>query len=212
MTSYSDFFRAALTGKFKEAKEKLVKLESENPRTVEFFVHWLYYQCFPDRVPGENHDLLKAWRQVGDHGMRKTDQLVRLYKFSDQYQVPKLGNACIDGLFDHIYVKRRPLPSAEIVHFAFNKLPEKSPLRRLIVDLWCRRIRPLNYGGKNGFEKQDWPKTFLMEVTQRFSELVNNPLSGCLQIMFHEMNLCDYHEHKTDEEKKACKASRKEWK
>lgn len=48
LTHYSDFFRAALTGDFKEAEDKIVRLEEEDPTVFEFFVHWLYYQRFPD--------------------------------------------------------------------------------------------------------------------------------------------------------------------
>lgn len=37
------FFRAALTGKFKEAKEKVVRLHDTDPEVFECVVHWLYY-------------------------------------------------------------------------------------------------------------------------------------------------------------------------
>ena len=42
LTHYSEFFRAALTGGFKEAADKIVTLKDEDPDVFGVFVHWLY--------------------------------------------------------------------------------------------------------------------------------------------------------------------------
>ncbi|KAF1939775.1 hypothetical protein EJ02DRAFT_351559, partial [Clathrospora elynae] len=42
LTQRSKFFRAALTGRFKEDADKIVRLQDEEPSHFEFFVHWLY--------------------------------------------------------------------------------------------------------------------------------------------------------------------------
>jgi hypothetical protein len=39
LTHYSEFFRAALTGRFKEAEEKVVKVRDTAPDIFECFVH-----------------------------------------------------------------------------------------------------------------------------------------------------------------------------
>lgn len=53
LVHYSKFFRAALTGNFSEAKDKTVKLEEDDPKMFELFVHWLYYQSFPVKSIGD---------------------------------------------------------------------------------------------------------------------------------------------------------------
>jgi len=42
LCKYSEFFRAALQGQFKEAKEKQVTLPDDNPEVLELFVQWIF--------------------------------------------------------------------------------------------------------------------------------------------------------------------------
>ncbi|KAF2656833.1 hypothetical protein K491DRAFT_715052 [Lophiostoma macrostomum CBS 122681] len=93
LVCYSRFFRAALTGKSKEAEEKAITLEGDHVETVEFFVHWLYHQQLPDKMPTEYPEILEKWMKDDDCGARKIEQLVRLYIFCDKYDIPKLMRA-----------------------------------------------------------------------------------------------------------------------
>jgi hypothetical protein len=72
LTTYSDFFRAALTGGFVEAEEKVVKLEEDRSQTFVFFVHWLYHQRLPDRSKGDADEIVKPWSFKTDAAKKTT--------------------------------------------------------------------------------------------------------------------------------------------
>lgn len=80
LVHHSAFFRAALTGSFKEAGEKVVKLPHEQCTIVELFVHWLYYHDLPTRDAGDAKHLVQ----------QRADNLIQLHVFSDVYDVPEL--------------------------------------------------------------------------------------------------------------------------
>ncbi|KAJ4334039.1 hypothetical protein N0V95_009273 [Ascochyta clinopodiicola] len=195
LTYHSQFFKAALTGNFKEAGDKTVTLEEDDPLIFEFFVHWLYHKGFPAKH-NTTVELLNDWEHEKDNGGAKTGNLINLYILSDQYGVPDLRFLALTELFQHMEEPETGLPNrSQIVH-AFNSLPDGSALLLYLVDSHC-----LYSGGtfceyENAYE---FPSAFLVGIIRRYSQYARGDRSPS-----EELNLCDYHLHKDDKERSKC--------
>ncbi|KAH8730248.1 hypothetical protein GQ44DRAFT_823579 [Phaeosphaeriaceae sp. PMI808] len=149
---YSTFFCKALTGEFKEAKEKSVKLEDEDPRTFEIFVHWLYYQRLPDKDMGDNAHILEMWQHAivdqdeiidEDDQSFRSDNCIEMYIFGDKYAVEKLSLHATQLL--GLYAKNcKEIPRSFAVKKLFDLLPQDSPLCVQIIKLFCELVDPKN--------------------------------------------------------------------
>lgn len=115
LTHHSPFFRAALTGKFKEAEEKVVRLPEEQPSVVESFVYWVYHQRFPSKKWGDAVELIKTFARY----------ILELHIFSDKYDVPELGNETL-GFFLYQYSDAAFIPNQSDIQRGFNALPDTS--------------------------------------------------------------------------------------
>lgn len=185
---HSDFFKAALTGNFKEAAEKTVALTEEDPVFFEFFVHWLYYQKLPTKDDADVN-LLGQWMNEDDYGDLETDNLIVLHILADKYGVAKLKRDTTDGLLDHIETGNGFFPSATQISDAYKSLPRNSALLKLLVDLVCR------FPGSVDWE-DDFPLPFVRAVLKLFSA------EGCLYS--ERLDECDYHDRKAGEKKCSC--------
>jgi len=210
LTFYSEFFRAALTGKSKEANEKTVEIEN-NAQTFEFFVFWLYHQQrFPDEDCGDDPDFVAKWQGEEEPEYHiVVDHLVKLYVLGDRYNIPRLRKAVIGEIFDHSYLGDGDSAGRCTVRYAFEWLRPKSPLCRLLVDLACDMAIKVEYDPEDEDNKQAsdaWPHEYLLHTTYRFMEILGKVRYFGKDWEDFDLKLCDYHEHESDEEKAACKA------
>ncbi|CAN9306467.1 unnamed protein product [Alternaria sp. RS040] len=189
---HSPFFRAALTGSFKEADEKLVTLPDTASNTFELFVHWLYYQRLP--IETDSSELLALYRDAEDDEVLY-ENLVSLYIFCDKYYVPGLKRECLDTLFYQI-TENPYLSEFNIIRRTFNNLEtNRDPLCRLLVDYYCYWASEDCWTLK---EVQDLPSTFVAKAMARYT---NFKSGGCDA---YSLELCDYHGHATSKERKEC--------
>jgi hypothetical protein len=144
LVHHSSFFRAALTGKFKEAEDKTIKLEEESPIVFEFVVHWLYYKRFPDADKGDDDELLSRWKF--DSETTNPGCFVWLYIFGDRYLVDRLK---FDALTELESVIRKNynqgMPGPGHIQLAFDQLPAKSPMCRLLIELFSTGLIRMNF-------------------------------------------------------------------
>jgi predicted MPP superfamily phosphohydrolase len=117
---YSDFFRAALNGSFKEATERRVELSEVDIVVFEAFQVWLYTQSFPknELAPTKAH---LEW-----------SVLVKLWIFGDGHQIPLLQNNAMDAMLDKV-TKDSEVPALWMNH-AYENTTSKSHLRKALVD------------------------------------------------------------------------------
>jgi hypothetical protein len=201
LISQSPYFRAALTSGFKEAKTRTIVLKTENPETVEFFVHWLYHQRFPGK--SDAPELYALWTDGEGDGDLLTDNLIELHVFGDKYNVPELRTHTITELFYHIeYERGIPLPGADMVRYAFDNLPEGAPMCMYLADTYCCFARDQDWAA---FEPSDWPPQFLSHVLSRYTEFAFGDMTRD-----DFARPCDYHEHSTSEEEQACEKAQDE--
>ncbi|KAF9693806.1 hypothetical protein EKO04_008191 [Ascochyta lentis] len=192
LTYHSHFFKAALTGNFREAENKTVTLQEDDPLIFEFFAHWLYHKEFPAEH-NTSVELLNDWEHNDDHGGAKTGNLIHLYIFSDQYGVPDLKFLALTELFQHMEDTETGLPNrSQIVH-AFNSLPDGAGLLRYLIDSHC------HYCGNDFWISEnvhDFPSAFVIGIIRRYSPYAQGDRS-CSD----ELDLCDYHDHKRDKDR-----------
>lgn len=166
LTYHSAFFRAALTGRFKEAGKKKVTLEEDKPHIFEFFVHWLYHDRFPDTTDCE--DLINQWEEDDDEGgAARLSNMIHLYTFCDKYQIPTLKQVLFRHLFDHIEKSNLDLPQPGVVKETFENLLDNDPLCRLLINGFVRWARPDVWQTS---EISAYPPTFLAKVLFQYAK------------------------------------------
>lgn len=199
LTHYSDFFRGALSGRFIEAEEKAVKLESDCPDIFVFFVHWLYHQRLPEKEKGDADEIVGAWSKddcKGDGGKTMYTNLIQLHVLSDKYGISQLARLTLDQMFYRLQKGSLRLPNARMVRHAFDNLPDSAPLCQLLVHAYCTM-------SSNAWKKvaaREWPRDFLMSMLARYAELAD-PAEKVLR----RLDLCEYHKHADKDERAACK-------
>lgn len=180
ITRCSDFFRAACSGNFKEAKEKLVRLPAMEVDTFKSYTHWIYtgdvvfdMDCDDSTTDSKHHKLFM--------------DLVKLYIAADSLGDMRLRNSVIDRLIaTEEAIKKSPGP--EMITLAYEATPTGSNLRKLLVDYYLR----LKGSNATWFEQYAdyFPKAFLIDYVYnnmaRYSEEFVRP---------SRKNRCKYHEH-----------------
>lgn len=71
-------------------------------------------------------------RVVGSIRESPDIRLVRLYAFADRFFIPELKPAVMDLLVQFYNIFR--VPQYRVIIYAFDKLPNQSPVLRLLVD------------------------------------------------------------------------------
>jgi hypothetical protein len=212
LTHHSEFFRAALIGNFKEAKDKVVRLEDIDPFIFECFVHWLYYQRFPDASKNDDEELVKAWG-TEEASTTLATSLIKLYILADQCMVPRLKRAALDLAYHLFHMSASGgLPDDEHAKCAFNHLQSEDPLCQLLVDVNFHHDRetddwPKIYEAEVGY---NWPFEYLLAFARRTTKVVGDVRWNGKDWSDFELDLCDYHNHKTNEERKVCRKERKQ--
>ncbi|CAN9249591.1 unnamed protein product [Alternaria alternata] len=177
----------------KEAKDKIIRLTDIELAIFGLFIEWLYTQNLPNLITlnANKIDLSsRLWK-------------IKLYVFADRFAVSRLRTA----LNLEIVKLTMPLHTsiwdyASIV-YAFASLPSTDPLLDFFVDLHYA------YWDDTGDESQDkdrfdeLPREFLLRFFKRVGT------ERCFKKRFrltgsYDIDLCSYHEHATDQEKREC--------
>lgn len=119
MDFWSDFFRAAFSGRFKESKEHRISLPDDEPTDFEVYVHFVYTGSLSG---GKDNDHEIPW-----------DHLCKLWILGDKYLAPALCNNVTNTMLAK-YDFDNTIP-ADSLDFVFENTMSKAPLRKLILDL-----------------------------------------------------------------------------
>ncbi|CAD0056030.1 unnamed protein product [Aureobasidium pullulans] len=117
---YSEYFRGALSGSFKEGLEGAVPMPQEDPYLFEIVVSWCYTRKLQDMADkaGSEMDYL---------------DLINLWIFGDKHIIPALQNAVMDAFMQKNAAVKH-IPSCYILHIYENTMP-RSQMRRVVIDL-----------------------------------------------------------------------------
>jgi hypothetical protein len=150
---YSDFFRAAFNGSFKEAVECKIELPDTEVDTFEAFQVWLYTQSLPKNEVDPNKIYLH-W-----------PLLVKLWSFGDKYQIPLLQNNVMNAILDKVDTEKE-VPIF-VVKLAYENTTSNSRLRKALVDIIAYRSSMNKDTGVNTHftsASLTWPAQTLVDV------------------------------------------------
>ncbi|KAF2872412.1 hypothetical protein BDV95DRAFT_606028 [Massariosphaeria phaeospora] len=193
---YSEYFRKALSGSWKEAEDGVITLEDVEPAVFNMFVDWLYTQKLPAGI--------EAWYQSSDTPEDVDDMVgmevlrIKLYVFADRFIVPILRTTLNRLIVADTTCRLAPFP--DVTSYAFENLPTEDPILAFFVDtnaLFCD-----TYGMEEAeHDLAKHPRLFLVRTIRKMTTMRSFDPPAC--------NQCDYHEHQTEDEKEACAKQRK---
>lgn len=160
----SDYFRAALTGQFAEAKKDKVNLPEQKAEVLEDFLTWLY---------GGSLDSLAFRKLNGDLEYELDWEHIRdLYVFAKYIQCPKFSNNLLNTVWKTALNTKSPGPEA--VTLIYQDTAESCGLRRLVVWFFMQNRDKTKWMDPK--ESKDWiskfPTEFCREVLVRTTRQV----------------------------------------
>lgn len=177
---YSAYYRAALRGSFKEAGSKSVDAKATKEE-LNLLVSWLYGGI--THVPG----VMDA-------------RILNLYVFADRFDMPALRRHII-GDWCNLSATYKML-KYEYIKYLYTSLPTSSPMIQFLVDVAAKHRSFSGDSLDNAYEQA--PKAYFYAVLKAReastdSSASKNKKKECP--CCHDA--CRYHEHESDEERKA---------
>ena len=172
------------------------------------FVDWLYTQKLPEQGEDSTPDeAVGPWsRLYSDETRSETDALINLYIFADGHDIPKLRREVMDVLFPHLNSDDTTLPHHETVINAFSKLPERLPVRQLLIDCYCRVFKNFDddiAGAAELDSRTKLPTDFLVGIMLRYADVMELLRDKEIRETY-DLDICGYHEHVSEAERKRC--------
>jgi hypothetical protein len=133
-----------------------------------------------------------------------TDNLIRLYVFGDRFIIPQLQRDTLAHLFRHMDHKDTTMPSISMVTYAFDWLHPNNPLCRFLVDVNLHWYTPEDGTPYDLGNDPNWPIAYLLSFAHQATKVVGDIRFRGKHIFDFDLDLCDYHEHKTPEDQKKC--------
>ncbi|KAF2035578.1 hypothetical protein EK21DRAFT_107099 [Setomelanomma holmii] len=187
---HSEYFRNALRGPWKEAREGFIPLEDIEPLTFKLFVHWLYTQEMP-----ELHDE-EGWRPVVGMNVWDMDQgwakmlllLVKAYMFGDRFLASRFRREANSAFCTSLTCGSLDGPIRwQTVEYTFANIPPERPILQRIVDEHCQYWEQQDEEDEDLADQQDLPYDFLVRVMKRHSELRGTDIS-CVKCYLEHVN------------------------
>ncbi|KAI5251711.1 putative autophagy protein Apg5 [Aureobasidium subglaciale] len=116
---YSDYFRGAFNGNFKEANEKKISLPDEDLGLFWIFHGFIYTNRLCDTDDKAGSDI-------------QSRVLIKLWFFGDKYLAPAFQNMAMDCLIKRI--NENGLKTNVVIKNIYNNTMSGSPLRKVVVD------------------------------------------------------------------------------
>jgi hypothetical protein len=147
------FFKAALSGNWVEAKDRLVKLPEDEPTVFADYVHFLYTR----KLHVKSH---KASGESSGHDEKIS--LLKLYVLAEKLQDADTKRAVMGAVFNcfwGICITPSEFPGLECIEIVYGGTPAGSPLRRILVDFYT-------YYARDDTLKQyvTYPNEFMQEL------------------------------------------------
>jgi len=131
---YSSYFERALNGDFKEAIDKSIELDDEDPFIFQAFVSWLYterlYEDKKEPIDPKSEDREK--RTTVNLSQR---QLMQIWLFGEKRGIPALQNKAIN-LYHQNFSESRLL-DVYLLNTVYEQTLEDSKLRKYLAALYA---------------------------------------------------------------------------
>ncbi|CAI7619031.1 unnamed protein product [Penicillium viridicatum] len=158
----SHFFKAAMSGSWKESKEHTIELPEDDPKAFAIYSHWLYFAG----IPG-----LREAAKKGESAKQSAQEyydLVSAYVLGDKLLDAKFQNSVIDAIIDTCSTadsrdRKLYFPDADAVSHAYNNTTKSSKIRQMLVALYL-------HAAGDEWLSEEHPKEFLFSVAKGFAE------------------------------------------
>ncbi|KUM58300.1 hypothetical protein ACN42_g8858 [Penicillium freii] len=156
------FFKAAMSGSWKESKEHTIELPEDDPKAFAIYSHWLYFAG----IPG-----LREAAKKGESAKQSAQEyydLVSAYVLGDKLLDAKFQNSVIDAIIDTCSTadsrdRKVYFPDADAVSHAYNNTTKSSKIRQMLVALYL-------HAAGDEWLSEEHPKEFLFSVAKGFAE------------------------------------------
>ncbi|CAE7193345.1 hypothetical protein HRS9139_08941 [Pyrenophora teres f. teres] len=198
LVEHSEYFKKALTGTWKEAREGVVILQDVECIVFEVFIDWLYTQRLPKEIDSSADET--GCQPAGDSLLLQVKALI----FGDRIVSPNFHQAVRDATINGLIGRGAP-PYYFSIGYAFDNLPDDHPILDLIVEVQCREFSESMDTEDNGEIKgrAALPNDFLIRVMIRYSSFKENGWPESV------INPCDYHGHVSEEDREKCPINKK---
>lgn len=190
---HSGYFKKALAGPWKESEERVVTLDDVEITPFNILVHFLYTSQIPSSTD--------EWSKISQAKMWKIEVVeLKLLVLADRFHMPELLQLVNNDL---VGSRMKHAPYYELVIYAWENLPEGSPILRLLVDTHVANWEPkTDEGDQEEMElRPELPHEFLVKAMIKFAEVGREKDKDGKG---KKLIACDYHLHADDEEKKKC--------
>ncbi|RDW92789.1 BTB/POZ domain-containing protein [Aspergillus mulundensis] len=150
LREFSPFFDKALTGEWKEARERVVQLPEEDPEVFDIFVHWVYCGKLPFSIDEHTGDIDAEYME-----------LAKAYVFGEKLLSPEFQDRVVDVVVEKSRADRNhrhwmeSCLGMDVVRYVYGHTLEGTPLRKLVVDIF------FEYGDKTWLDGEiDVPQPF----------------------------------------------------
>jgi hypothetical protein len=192
---HSGYFKKALAGPWKESDERVVTLDDVEISPFNILVHFLY----TSQIPSSTDD----WVKISQAKKWKIEVVeLKLLVLADRFLMPELLQLVNNDL---VGSRMKHAPYYELVIYAWENLPEGSPILRLLVDTHVANWEPkTDEGDEEEMElRPELPHEFLIKAMIRFAE-VGREREKDKDGKGKKLVACDYHLHVDEEEKEKC--------
>lgn len=180
LTARSGFFRAAIEGDFKEAKERAVCLPEVELEAWSTYVHWIY----SGQVVTLDQDQIKT----DQNGRTRREKLIELYFLADILDDKALRNQIIDEYI--AVVAWTHFWSAGNIPHLLQNVPESSKFAQLILHYALRSPQSTIGWLKENYDQL--PKSFHYQIASEALKIGSDWKSFTAP---DQAPKCTYHEH-----------------
>lgn len=212
LCQHSKYFRAALTGKFKESENGLITLDDISIGTLKSFTGWLYFgklQDHPD-TSTDKHETQETENPRGNNTSSRglsLKELVDIWIFGDRVIIPALQNDALDAL--HYRATKPPAesktdlwpPIDDLIPQIYPRTPPGAKLRAWAVERCAAtaKTRLSNIAARKDLHNTE----FLIDLCQSLGGAPSK-ISGLeKKKSFAKIDLCHFHIHESTD----CKGS-----
>lgn len=171
---YSGYFAKALEGRFREAKDKEVKLPDAEPEVFDLVQNWLYSHSI------YHHNVIEAGKRM--------QMAPKIWFFADAHDIPALQNAATD--FIHSTTLSKWVVPVESLPYIYENTMVSAHLRKFAIEVIAHTCTATN------LLTPDLIKYFVQEAACDILKIVcstNHKQKGKEDV--RKWNLCKYHVH-----------------
>ena len=149
----SSFFKAALTGDFKESSDKTMQFPEDDENTFSLFIDWLYHQrqemlALPPDDQEDSDDEDNEVDNVEKKENGRYTAAFKLFVFAERYHVPDLKRLLTKMLFAD-GATRRAGPFNTSIDYLYAHTAQSTGIRRLVADWHAWRMDPVYFQRRN---------------------------------------------------------------